>query len=196
MDTPGDDRREESEKPFDVSASALKMATSEQEALRGVARKTLGNQIGQKVDASDIVQDALAAAWIKRGEFRGTSRTDFIGWIKSIVKNTALNAIRFFRTQRRGAQREERSPGDAQSRFIHANTPSASVIRREDAGRLRSVLDGLPEVERQTITMRYLEGMSLAEIAMRLGRTEAASAGVLKRGMRRLRDLMDKKGGE
>jgi RNA polymerase sigma-70 factor, ECF subfamily len=194
MGSSGETRREDGESPFTITPSALKMAVSEQEALRSVARQALGNQVGRKVDASDIVQDALAAAWVKRDEFRGTRRTDFIGWLRSIVKHTALNAIRFFRTQRRGTQREERSAVDSESKFAHANTPSASVIRREDVGRLHAVLSGLPEVERQAIICRYFGGMSLAEIAEHLGRTEAASAGVLKRGMKRLRERMDKIG--
>jgi RNA polymerase sigma-70 factor (ECF subfamily) len=182
---------EQGAKDFELTPSKFNIAPPERQTLRNIARQTIGNQLEEKVDASDIVQDSLTAAWTARGDFRGESRNDFFGWLKSIVKNRALNAIRFFHSRRRLVSRE--TPGQTESaagRLRDEHTPSESAIRRENAVRVVALLEALPEAERRAVSMRYLEDLPLDVIANQLGRTHAATAGVLKRGMKRLRELM------
>src|SRR4051794_20037644 len=47
------------------------------------------------------------------------------------------------------------------------------------AARVRSVVDGLPEREREALTLRERDGLGYAEIANRLGVREADVAGIL-----------------
>ena len=51
------------------------------------------------------------------------------------------------------------------------------------------LLGKLPQDQREALRLRYLEGKTLLEIAERLDRSEMAVAGLLKRGLRSLRDL-------
>jgi DNA-directed RNA polymerase specialized sigma24 family protein len=39
--------------------------------------------------------------------------------------------------------------------------------------------------------MRHLQGCSLAQVAEHFGRTPAAAASLIKRGMQRLREILD-----
>jgi len=181
----------EGDQAFEITPSAFNIAPTDRETLRGVARRTIGKQLDDKVDASDVVQESLAAAWTARGEFRGENRRDFFGWLKTIVKNRALNALRFFYSQRRQLNRETRGSSDqGESNFRDEHTPSQSAIRREDAARVLALLEKLPDAERSAVSMRYLENLPLEQIAARLRRSPAASAGVLKRGMKRLREFI------
>jgi RNA polymerase sigma-70 factor (ECF subfamily) len=66
-------------------------------------------------------------------------------------------------------------------------SPSQKAIRGEDAERLSRALAALPDDQREAVRLRHLEGCALAEIAQRLGRTPAATAGLIKRGMKTLR---------
>jgi RNA polymerase sigma-70 factor (ECF subfamily) len=63
-------------------------------------------------------------------------------------------------------------------------------MRDEAAVVLASCLDKIPETQREAIRMRYLEGMSLKSISDRTGKSEMAVAGLLKRGLRALREVM------
>jgi RNA polymerase sigma-70 factor (ECF subfamily) len=51
-------------------------------------------------------------------------------------------------------------------------------------------MDQLPETQREALRLRYVEGLSLKEIAEKMDKTEMAAAGLLKRGLQSLRELM------
>jgi RNA polymerase sigma-70 factor (ECF subfamily) len=48
----------------------------------------------------------------------------------------------------------------------------------------------LPEDQRNAVEWHHLHGCSSAVVAARMGRTEVAVAGLLRRGLKRLRELM------
>jgi RNA polymerase sigma-70 factor (ECF subfamily) len=52
-------------------------------------------------------------------------------------------------------------------------------------------LTELPEAQREAIMLHHLQGRKLAEVAVVLGRSEAAVAGLLFRGLRTLHGLLD-----
>jgi RNA polymerase sigma-70 factor (ECF subfamily) len=61
-------------------------------------------------------------------------------------------------------------------------------MRDEVAASLAISLKRLPETQAEAIRLRYLEGCSLRDIAERMNKSELAVAGLLKRGLRSLRD--------
>jgi RNA polymerase sigma-70 factor (ECF subfamily) len=52
---------------------------------------------------------------------------------------------------------------------------------------LSAALARLPDAQRQALELRYFQGWSLAQIAQHLNRSQAAAAGLLKRGLQQLR---------
>jgi RNA polymerase sigma-70 factor (ECF subfamily) len=52
---------------------------------------------------------------------------------------------------------------------------------------LAEQLAGLPEIQREVLLLRHCQGWSLNEIAAHLGRTRAAVASLLRRGLQQLR---------
>jgi RNA polymerase sigma factor (sigma-70 family) len=68
----------------------------------------------------------------------------------------------------------------------------AAQNKREptEIARFIDVLAQLPEGERTPILLKYLAGLSLAQISERLGRKVDALAGQLKRGIKKLRTLL------
>ncbi len=48
-------------------------------------------------------------------------------------------------------------------------------------------------MQRDAVILRHLQGLSLAEAARQLGRTEAAVAGLVYRGLKKLHDLLDER---
>ncbi len=60
-------------------------------------------------------------------------------------------------------------------------------MRNEQAVHLAEALEGLPQAQREALVLEYWHGWSLAEIGQHLGRSRAAVAGLIKRGMKHLR---------
>ena len=48
----------------------------------------------------------------------------------------------------------------------------------------------LPDDQRRAVELHHLQGLPSAEIAVRLGRTEIAVAGLLRRGLKKLRQMI------
>jgi len=64
-------------------------------------------------------------------------------------------------------------------------------MQQEELLRLADALDQLPALQRESVVLHHLQGMSLADLAGHLNRSEASVAGLLRRGLRRLRGLLD-----
>jgi RNA polymerase sigma-70 factor (ECF subfamily) len=61
---------------------------------------------------------------------------------------------------------------------------------------LADALAALSEGQRQALLLRYFQGWPLGRIAGQLGRSHAAVAGLLKRGLEQLRTLLGKEEGD
>jgi RNA polymerase sigma-70 factor (ECF subfamily) len=67
-------------------------------------------------------------------------------------------------------------------------SPSAHASRTEEAVRLAAALATLPEAQREALVLQHWHGWKVSEIAEHLGRTRTAVAGLLKRGLGKLRE--------
>jgi len=52
-------------------------------------------------------------------------------------------------------------------------------------------LHELPETQAEAIRLRYMEGLPLSEIVERTGKSDTAVSGLLKRGLQKLRTIMN-----
>jgi RNA polymerase sigma-70 factor (ECF subfamily) len=52
------------------------------------------------------------------------------------------------------------------------------------------MIQSLPEMQSEAVRLRHLEGLPVEEIAERLDRSAAATAGLIKRGLQKLREKM------
>jgi RNA polymerase sigma-70 factor (ECF subfamily) len=70
------------------------------------------------------------------------------------------------------------------------SSPSQRAVRNEDLLLLANALLQLPEPQREAIVWHHRHGRSLSETSSHLGSTDAAVAGLLHRGLRKLREIM------
>ena len=70
------------------------------------------------------------------------------------------------------------------------SSPSQQACRSEASIALADVLAQLPEDQQTAVEMKYLQGCSVAAIAEAMERSEMAVGGLLRRGLKRLRELM------
>ena len=57
--------------------------------------------------------------------------------------------------------------------------------------RLSEALTELPDSQRDALILSHLQGLSVADVAQELGRTETAAAGLIGRGLHKLQELLD-----
>jgi len=163
--------------------------------LRLLARLQLHRRLQSKVDASDIVQQTMLHAHQARAGFRGTTEAEQAAWLRQILARNMAHLVRDFGRDKRDCSREQslQQGLDQSSARLEAflavdqSSPSQRAVRNEDVLRLAAALEQLPESQRRAVEMHYWEGCSVAEIGEALGRTTAAVAGLLHRGLTALR---------
>jgi RNA polymerase sigma-70 factor (ECF subfamily) len=72
-------------------------------------------------------------------------------------------------------------------------TPIDHAVNDEQLMHLPDALDQLTESQRDAIVLHHLQGLSLADTAQRLGKTQPSVAGLLHRGLKKLRQLLERK---
>jgi RNA polymerase sigma-70 factor (ECF subfamily) len=163
-----------------------------------LARSQLDRRLQGKLDASDVVQQTLMEAHQARGQFRGNSPGEQAAWLRQILARNLANAVRDLGRARRDLARErsfqaalEDSAANLGSWLAaEQSSPSQQAERHERALRLADALAGLPENQREAIVLRHFQGMSLVEIGEHLQCSTGAVTGLLHRGLKNLRRLL------
>jgi RNA polymerase sigma-70 factor (ECF subfamily) len=163
-----------------------------------LARQHLDQRLRGKFDSSDIVQQALLQAHASRDQFRGRTRAEYIAWLRKILAGCLANELRDFRRKKRDIARErsiEEALQESSARVeewlaAEQSSPSQGAEQHEEALRLAEALGKLPEAQREALLLHHWEGLPLAEIGARLGRSQTAVAGLIKRGLKHLRLLL------
>ncbi|MGZ6339393.1 MAG: sigma-70 family RNA polymerase sigma factor [Candidatus Limnocylindrales bacterium] len=166
--------------------------------LRLLAEMHLGRHAGAKLDPSDVIQQTLLDAYRGRDQFRGRTDAEMAAWLRRLLTCNLADAQRARGRAKRDAARERslEQALDASSARIEAflaaeqSSPSQRAMRNEAVLRLAEALASLPEANRQALVLRHLQGLSLAKISAELGRTPAAVAGLIKRGLIELRSVL------
>lgn len=171
--------------------------------LRVLARQAWPERLRGKLDPSDLVQETLLEAHAAEGRFQGATEAERMAWLRAILANNIADAIKRFGRAKRDAGREralEDALGASSVRLADClaaagRSPRSSAIRHEALLQLASALDALPRDQRSAVELHHLQGLSLAETAERLERTIAAAAGLLHRGLKALREHLDRRDG-
>ena len=160
-----------------------------------LARLNLPRRLRGVLSASDVAHDTILKAHRKREQFRGQTEAEHRGWLRRILANTLADAAR---VREPDILRTLEQSSACLEGWVVAEGPSPSeqVVRAERVHRLAEGLLRLSEDEWTAVEMRYLQDppFPLAEIAEALNRpTAKAVAGLLARGLEKLRGLLREK---
>jgi len=169
--------------------------------LRALAQIELGRRLQGKVDPSDIVQQSLLEAHQDLAALKGKTEGELVAWLRTILTRNLLNTARDFTAQRRDVRRERSLAQQVEDSSVRLDkflasdqtSPSQRVSRGEEAERLAIALAALPEDQRAAVILKHFHDWSVAQIAEHLDRSTLAVGGLLKRGLKKLRELMDEK---
>jgi RNA polymerase sigma-70 factor (ECF subfamily) len=162
-----------------------------------LAKLHMDPRLRGRVDPSDVVQQTLLTAHAKQSQFRGTSDAERAAWLRAILANHLALSMRQYGQQGGGRMRSLQDALDHSSARLGAflaadqSSPSDALVRAEQAVRLAAALAQLPEDQRTAVELRHLQGLSVPDVGKRMDRTVPAVAGLLHRGTKALRALME-----
>ena len=167
-----------------------------------LARLQLDQRWQARIDPSDLVQQTLLDAH-SRWHQLGTENAELAAWLRRALANNLADAIRQLRRAKRDVSRErslDAAMAGSSQRLANClagdSTPSRRAVQNEDLLRLADALVSLPEPQREAIVLHHLQGCTLCDTAARLSRSDTATAGLLHRGLKKLRELMSETSGE
>ena len=150
----------------------IELVEREQEALRGFL---LYLCCGNKEEADDIAQDALVKAYLSSAGYQEKGR--FRSWLFKIAHNTFLNHKASCRT----------TESIDEARTLVSDTVADASFEHQD---LYLALRTLPPKERSAITLFYLNGYNIKEIAAITEASEDAVKKQLSRGRDQLKEKL------
>lgn len=187
------------------AAARERLWTRHRGALHKLVALRLDRGIQQRVDVSDVVQDALVEADRRLEEYlRHGSAMPFHLWLRQIARDRMIDAHRRHRgAERRSIDREQAPPSPslyadrsafdlaAQLRDGRELTPAAAILQRELESRFRAALEQVDPMDREILELRHIEQLSNRDTALALGLSEPAAGMRYLRALRRLRVLLD-----
>lgn len=192
--------------PVDADADlVVRLRAGDEEAFASLVERyhpSLLRLAETMVPSRAIAEEVVQETWlgVLRGIGRFEGRSSLRTWLFHILVNRARTTG--VREKRRAPAFTEWIPAVEPSRFgkdgawLDPPTPwpddvddrlAAQVL----ADRVRARLSQLPDLQRQVVTLRDLEGLSAAEVCELLGITDANQRVLLHRGRSRIRSMLE-----
>ena len=130
-------------------------------------------------EAEDVLQEAFISAFKNLHTYKGEA--SFGSWLKKIVVNAAINAIRKRRSEL--VPMDERTIGEVPEE-VYDDDSEWKVEK------VRKAIMKLPDGYRVVLTLYLLEGFDHAEIGEILGITESTSKSQYSRAKKKLLEIM------
>jgi RNA polymerase sigma-70 factor, ECF subfamily len=167
-----------------------------------LARLHLDPRLKGKVDVSGVVQQTLWEGHQALVRSPLAADAQLAPLLRRLLANNLADEVRKCYADKRDVGRErsldaglEESSARLEAFLaLDQSSPEQRAGRNEELIRLAESLEQLPEAQRQAVDLHYLRGWRLEEIANHLGRGKSAVAGLLHRGLDKLRGFLQRPG--
>ena len=166
--------------------------------LEAFVKKRAGKPLRNYESCSDIVQSICREVLQHADRFRHPSEVAFRQWMYTTALRKISNRLDFHRAEKRDLARSDGlAVGSVESAanqvldfYQRFSTPSHPMIVRDEAERIERAVARLSEEQREAITLAHVLGLSRAEIAERLNKSEGAVRVLLHRALARMSQLL------
>lgn len=149
-------------------------------AVLGTVRRILRDP----AQSEEVMQEVLLEVWRTAARFDPAAGSA-AAWITMLAHRRAVDRVR---SEQRAAQREARSA--AAAAVVGFDEVVEAVEASLDRERVRRCLDGLTELQRESVTLAYYGGYSYREVAQLLGVAVGTIKTRMRDGLIRLRDCL------
>jgi RNA polymerase sigma-70 factor (ECF subfamily) len=140
-------------------------------------------RVGSVALAEDLTSETFFRALRSMSSFKWQGK-DFGAWLMTIARNLTTDHFKSSRT-RLESTTEDMTPHDSAT-----DGPETAVLASLTNEALLGALKQLPAEQQECLVMRFLQGLSIAETAQVLGRSDGAVKQLQLRGVRNLAKLM------
>lgn len=176
--------------------------------LRMVVRTGLGPKLRERVELSDVVQEALVEVVRQFPQFTGQNEAALVGWLRRLVGQKLADLGRYHSRAKRStggaavpldAPWEPRVTGDTNAGggrlldmlALSQTSPSEAASRRELIVLLADALADLPEPEAEVLWLYHADGLSFEAIGERMNLSRKSIRGIWARGLKSLKRSLD-----
>ncbi len=142
-------------------------------------------RVGSVALAEDLTSETFVRALRALGSFRWQGR-DFGAWLVTIARNLITDHFKS------GRVRLESPTDEIETHDSETQGPEVDVLTQATAEVLRRCVAELPDEQRDCLTMRFFAGMSIAETAKALDKSEGAVKQLQLRAVRQLAKVIPK----
>src|SRR5437763_9998780 len=169
--------------------------------LRRMVELRLDRRLQARIDASDVIQEAYLEAATRLDEYLREPSYPLFLWLRLIIGERLQKLHRHhLGTQMRDAGLEvslyrgalpAASSAALAAQLLGKHTsPTQAAARAERTLRLQEALNTLDAVDREVLSLRHFEELTLAETALSLGIEESAAAKRYIRALKRLKMIL------
>ena len=169
----------------------------------GFVERRIPAALASEIAPDDVLQEVWVAVF-HGSHLAEVVRLGAIGgldtWLLTVTRRKLVDAIKKARCLQRGGGKRIKGCGAAGKTNSQwdllalmtspQRTPSSEESAKEAASAIERALSFLPEDYREVITLHHLEGLPHGDVAIIMQRSGPAVRGLLRRGMRALRQQM------
>lgn len=184
--------------------AVIRLMSRHRQRLKQMVRARMDPRILGRVDPSDVIQEALTTAFERLPQYCETQPIPFYPWLRRIAWQKLIHHHeRHLEAEKRSVRREQRQWALSDQSVMQLaaiaernhTSPSAAATHREAFQQVREALDQLPIQDREILLERYLEQMSIQEIASSMELPEATVRMRHLRALQKLKKVLQSESG-
>ncbi|MEM8713151.1 MAG: sigma-70 family RNA polymerase sigma factor, partial [Planctomycetota bacterium] len=158
--------------------------------LHAFVRLRYGALVEKRESSLDVVQSVCREVLEQAERFQHPGDNGFRRWLFTTALRKINDRRSYYLAAKRDVLREvtpgsssdaDEASGDLMEHYRTFSTPSRAASDREEVARVEAAFELLTDEQREVLTLAHLAGLSRAEIAEQLGKSEGAVRVILHR---------------
>jgi RNA polymerase sigma-70 factor, ECF subfamily len=137
-------------------------------------------RVSDPLEAEDLTETVFLKVWEALADYRATG-LPWTAWLFRIAGNTVID---YYRTRRQHAELDETLP-------TRDRAPDEAILAGDEVDQLRVAIQQLAPEHQDVLLLRFVEGLSHADVARMTGKTEGAVRVIQHRALAALGALLE-----
>jgi RNA polymerase sigma-70 factor (ECF subfamily) len=152
-------------------------------------------EVSRFIEPQDVYQDVCIECFRRLPELQHNAASLY-SWLIKCARSRLVDLARAYQSQKRGGGRIAELAADEslvallEEVAVFERTPSRSAVARELVLTVKESIERLPDQYQELLRLRFFQGLTLVELADRLGRSNGAVTMAYSRALKLLRQEM------